>query len=544
MLAGAGTAILVLGMVLGVGVLWMVIPPQRRNASTDPSSTEVASADLPVPELPGADKLDQIRFGMTMAEVEAILGPGKVVAEADLPPPNGPMAAPRPEVTKQWGTPPRAVRLGFSGGKLVQTTTGGVKLKAVEEMEKDFERRRKEAMAEFDREDDDFRKRVDIGRKLEARRKGAEAREIEDRKDKGRPSHPVQNAPNPNTIGWKLEPDPAPFPVAAKPKSKLAGVSDFARLSVVYPALPSPLVSVDQKGKTQVWDLQTMEKIHEAPFPFLVQNDMVKHTALSQDGAFLAQLSPAKLETLEFKIGKVARHDLDMRLGLPVALEFFSQGKLLLGHDHVVTRFRIWDVSTEKVEMEFHLPARKPGLILRITKGSWALSGGGKYFAIPWSDHLLVFDLKSGIAVGAKALPKEDGDFGMTCRGLAFSPDGKELAGAFGVGFASRILVWDILTGNLVANHPIRMNWRPGIYVKGEVQWLPDGSGWLIGGSTILDRKSGTVLTTIQQNDWEGKGPRPRIVDADHIASLSGERSHEVLALEPLPWDKIKSGRK
>ena len=92
----------------------------------------------------------------------------------------------------------------------------------------------------------------------------------------------------------------------------------------------------------------------------------------------------------------------------------------------------------------------------------------------------------------------EAGSLGI-CNGTAFSADGTLLAGCFqGLGGKGRILAIDVVQGKIVADHsfPQPLNLMvPNAFASSSpaLQWVPDNSGWLAYGDTIIDRQSGAA---------------------------------------------------
>ena len=72
---------------------------------------------------------------------------------------------------------------------------------------------------------------------------------------------------------------------------------------------------------------------------------------------------------------------------------------------------------------------------------------------------LWVYDLQSGRKAGEAPVPKNN-NFELDCKGLAFSPDGTELAGLFD-SFGLHLLCWDVATGRLT--HQFKYDDKSGI---------------------------------------------------------------------------------
>src|SRR5262249_17953962 len=240
--------------------------------------------------------------------------------------------------------------------------------------------------------------------------------------------------------------------------------------------------------------------------------------ALSPDGTQFACVVPARLNAVDvwsIPTGQAKRlnvHPTPVFLDL---VEFVAPGKLLTCNTGGGGKklFSILNVATGQAEGEVTGPGLFEG-------GSAAFSPGGAFPAGAPPVGLDVFYLQARALVGAKALPRQPGAGPLFCRGLAFAPSGGELAGVFQVDTHSRILVWDVARGDVVADHAFPQNFQTALphaafYRGKKIDWLADGSGWLVYGQAIIDRASGASLTTLPTED-----PMPaarRILDQDHL---------------------------
>jgi WD40 repeat protein len=133
-------------------------------------------------------------------------------------------------------------------------------------------------------------------------------------------------------------------------------------------------------------------------------------------------------------------------------------------------------------------------------EGAFGLSHGGRYFAAIVGRKLVVHDIESGECVGTARLP--DGLVLDSCRcaGLFFSPDGKEIVALLSSQSdqPDRLLGWDAESGELSQDWFVaREAWEQehdGVdllaYEGRAVEWLPDGSGWLLYGHMVLAREA------------------------------------------------------
>lgn len=157
-------------------------------------------------------------------------------------------------------------------------------------------------------------------------------------------------------------------------------------------------------------------------------------------------------------------------------------------------------------------------------EGAYGLSHGGRYFAAIVGRQLVVHDIESGECVGASRLP--DGLIldSFRCAGLFFAPDGKEIVALLSShgDQPDRLLGWDAESGELSQDWFVaRKDWEQehgGVdllaYEGRAVEWLPDGSGWLLYGHMVFPREaSAETLGFPPSGDMS---PR-RLVDADTL---------------------------
>src|SRR5439155_16997881 len=127
---------------------------------------------------------------------------------------------------------------------------------------------------------------------------------------------------------------------------------------------------------------------------------------------------------------------------------------------------------------------------------------------------------------GEALVPGERRFAGLSCKGLAFSADGKALAGLYSTGLAGRLVLWDVATGNVTADHHLPRDPQSAAsngfgYQGRPLEWLPDGSGLLAYGQLLLDARSGAVVWTLPREQADAN-PR-RALDAGHIATVKGD---------------------
>ena len=137
----------------------------------------------------------------------------------------------------------------------------------------------------------------------------------------------------------------------------------------------------------------------------------------------------------------------------------------------------------------------------------------------------MTFDLTSGKLAGDVLLQPKSDPFGGTT-GIVFSPDGTEIAvlwrllgkkDQFG-----KVMVFDSATGKRVATHELNdlTSLESGAHGGLDcIQWVSDGSGWLLYGTLLVDRKTGKELGRI---GGEKKFGQRRFIGPELLTSFKG----------------------
>lgn len=177
-----------------------------------------------------------------------------------------------------------------------------------------------------------------------------------------------------------------------------------------------------------------------------------------------------------------------------------------------------------------------------------AFSPGGKYAAVAEGDDVTLFALADGSEAGKvstkaeRAKPGELPKF-FHCEWLAFSPDGAFLAAISGAGHDPRVMAWSLADGKQVADLALEKNPAAGFYDGPKLEWLPDGSGWLLNGAAVYDRDSGRILWKVTEGGGFGRGLR-RAVAANTVIYLDAkDNKNRVLKTTGIPADKLATIR-
>jgi predicted Zn finger-like uncharacterized protein len=378
----------------------------------------------------------------------------------------------------------------------------------------------------------------------------------------GGKSSPVPEKPpvpkSPPLVRWQVQPDPLPadltLPEKAEGRIPITGYPPLPNNvvdQVVFPTTPSPFVTVAVKGKRsdahEVWDLRTMKRVGVVD-----PQDPFTRASLSPDGAWFAVPTfgiPASPGADVFAVADGRLHRVTVSTDRNRScdnIDFAGPGQLLTfifaldkpgGLD---TLIQVWDIKTHKEVRHFEADVALDRYAA-LDRNQRALSPGRRYLALASRkyDRVLLYDLTTGELAGELPLPA-----GAKTLGLSFAPDGKQLAGLFQVGDTKRLLAWNLNAATASARFKLDQEAVPNVQVyQGPVlDWLPDGSGWVVYGRRIIDAKSGAYYWPIaaKDSDWT---PR-RIFPDSRLAFVNDDRGKRYLAIEPLEKEKMEEALK
>jgi hypothetical protein len=377
---------------------------------------------------------------------------------------------------------------------------------------------------------------------------------------------PLRAAPEEKEF-WKLTADPASGPAVGEPRYPRGAIPLAAGIPrVEFAPAPCPFVAVSPGAKrvpgqplagdrVQVYDLRTLKPLGPA---FAAPTDFGDPHVVAPDGLHLAARARGAHGTVEVwsaKTGQsVRRIDVDTdpnRFAFPV--EFIRNDRLLtMCHDARApdpgqkTVYQVWDITAGKELTRFEADI--------VYHWKWgAVSPGGRYLAVEKTEtlsgyQLLAWDLTTGEQVGEVEFQPKAEAWGQAA-GMAFSPDGKELAVLWRLGKApdqwGRVRVFEVATGRKVADHALgyalkNMDVTLGMGGGGgrAFQWLPDGSGWLVQGHLLVGRRTGAVIGKLGNEPRLHSDVQPRRVLGSHVTAVTGGGFDKQLTFEPLPRGK------
>ncbi|OWK38682.1 GIDE domain-containing protein [Fimbriiglobus ruber] len=366
----------------------------------------------------------------------------------------------------------------------------------------------------------------------------------------------------PVAVPWTAVADPAAGTFTGAPTVGRGVIPmGFGPPDVVFPLLPSAFVAVypgnkaarklNTDGLFQVYDLRTMKA---AGGPFRAKTALGEHFVLSPDGAYAAGRVVGGTVNTEIEVIATgtsrsvrrieAGHD-PKEFAFPIG--FVSPTRLLTKtHENQLpdfselTHYKVWDVTTGEEVAHFAYDVVYNSMFCGV-------SSGGRYLTF-WDaktirgHRLVVFDLTTGKVVGDVMLQPRSEPHGSST-GMAFSPDGKELAILWRISRKTtswgKILVYNATTGTRTAELPVGQLVKnmDSVYSNGgaqTIQYTPDGSGWLIFGHLVVNRKTGEVARRIgPEPKWQGEVLPRRFVGPNYLTTLVKSGIDTGLTLEP-----------
>jgi hypothetical protein len=357
----------------------------------------------------------------------------------------------------------------------------------------------------------------------------------------------------PAVVEWKAEPDPSPtkFDVKVNPKAfqPLIGSPD-----AVFPTTPSKYMLVKHgqfnKQGAQVFDLTNLQAVATLPLPGTFESN---HGTLSPDGKYWMKYAPHK-SGQPFPKGKVLQV-IDMKAAnvLPEFTtwnssekyhDFLSEAQgIAISRDFKTSKAEIWNLATGQLVRQYELKMQS------FHDAMFALSPGRKYIACCNSDDFIIQIMlaETGDLVGQLVFKEEDDDKNTPFRstegvGLAFSEDGEELAAAVKIGDRFRLITWKMATGDVGVEHylhagadSIFRNFFNRNDAGRNLSWLPDRSGWLINGKSILEYMSGRAIFQFQ--DPIGQEPSRRFISKNAMAAVTKGVGNGQLTVVAVPKD-------
>lgn len=348
-------------------------------------------------------------------------------------------------------------------------------------------------------------------------------------------------AGNSSAFGWNVQVDPPKQKIEfQKGRLKLVCPDSFWA-NTKYPTTNSAFVALGSNHKADeyriVYDLRNGKEIGR----ITGINDTFSHNGkLSPDGSYFAIKNRETKNIMLWdvrnkkRLGQLPLPEKTQREGSLRVLDFASPNRLVAAGNGTP----LWIWSLPKGDAEKSIPLPKD----RFEKTSVTFSPGGRYMTLYTNGFrekkIHIYDLTTGSEAGSISMPK---DLRLShCKGIAFSPDGEELAAAYEFVGKARLFVWDVKTGKELVHHAFQT--AGGNYGGPGVQWFPDKSKWLVFGNDVIDRKAGGPVWSVPKQDGAKHGSEVRLLGGDRVALFGQSGRVKGLGSLDIPLDQLNKG--
>ena len=284
-------------------------------------------------------------------------------------------------------------------------------------------------------------------------------------------------------------------------------------------------------GRTGIslFDLRTGKKVSETPPLQLFSRGI----AVCPQGRYIGFASTRSKGVMVWDVAKKKMlKTLPMNTINNKYLEFsrLGSGKVLGLGGGFGPALNIWDLPSRQADHSL-------GITKHLDKESLTVSCGGRYVAFHetiYKPGLRVYDLQTGKLAGSIRTQTSATKL-INCHDMAFSPDGKELAGIFYSGFTEMLWVFDVKTGKRVFEHTFpgggaSKRITMGLSLGESIQWFPDRRRWLIYGHMVFDRGKKDFSFTFPDDHQSRQNRKYRkVLTNELITTVGGDRRNAQL---------------
>lgn len=336
---------------------------------------------------------------------------------------------------------------------------------------------------------------------------------------------------------WNVKADPPDEKVEwpADVKVKIAAPKSFFDAEVDFASHGGPFAALGRNGgkdeQRAVYDLRTGKRIG------LLRGDLKvdKPHALSADGKLFAAAHNQRgggFVVIDVAAGKVVQDVTTQKK--PEYLEFAGKDRILA--------FSGWgNGAVEQFDVKTGKSLQTVPIVKDWRKGLPVASPGGNFIAVANNKNIYFYELAGGMEAGTVELPKIKDNPG-NCLGLAFSADGTQLGGLFEAWGDHRVVAWNLKDGSQAVDVTIDKP-QAAFYEGQKLEWIPDGSGWLVNGELVVDRESGKTLWKLADLPFQKQARR--IVAAEAVLHFdTHDRNNRTLVAITQGKDKLATIRK
>jgi serine/threonine-protein kinase len=295
------------------------------------------------------------------------------------------------------------------------------------------------------------------------------------------------NKKEPDKIGPNPK-EPAVFPlrqVVIKPGQRMTIPRPSDAVPPAFPLYPTGYIALPDRERHTftVWDLTTMKPVHR----FEATSQMEQPLMLSLDGRWLAGRVGDGVRVCSAD-GRV--RTLELPKGRTHWLWLAGQDRLVILRENDSAPGRavvVWDLKALKQTASLPLPDGVDTKYATVTPD-------GRTLIVPQGQQLLVQELRDGVDATVRLLPSAATALALPCLGLAFSPDGRELAMLYNDPLKGPRLVlwnWKKKTEAVLFRYPGGSYTQEFFYAGPPLDWLPDQTGLLVYGQALFDCRTG-----------------------------------------------------
>lgn len=258
------------------------------------------------------------------------------------------------------------------------------------------------------------------------------------------------------------------------------------------------------------------------------------HLALNADGTMLAGFSGLGQRAIEVATDMKMTYEVGPLPTFPGGLffDFTADGNVFLTYTEGTQKYFVIEPATTKTVAFWQGPQED------VT--ARAIAPDRKHYASAIGNLVVVRLFDKLQPVKQLAYGPRLSKFRFALRGLAFSPDGDELAVLAEDNGKTRLSCWKWKTGAPVCDLffdqaiPVPRGFHNS--ARG-LDWLPDGSGWVVQGQSVIDKRTGkqTMMLPEVLGEW-GPGLK-RFADIDRLILVRQRGEQKSLEFHPLRKD-------
>jgi hypothetical protein len=354
-------------------------------------------------------------------------------------------------------------------------------------------------------------------------------------------------------LAASFQPDPLPQPIEWDAKSSVVIPSLGKHNEFITPSTPSRFAAIgiggfDSSG-AEVWDLVKGKRHGALKGKPASSSDF----ALSPDGRYLAVKAlksgqPTNIEIWSFESGQMVTAVEGAPLNQHVQLFDFADKDQVIVYTFgpspekkFVYYLRQYELPSGKLLQQIDFTEQLNPKLMTLSQGRRQLA----YIEQANSDKaaVKVVDLASKQLLAEVSLRDAKPEkYSISWSACAFDAAGQSLALLGTELAATHLVIVDLAKGEIDAQHTFPGNLSLALGAssyKGElVAWLPDGQGWLLYGTVVIDRETGLLVWQLKR-PTDDHSANPRIPVASGVLAAVGPYGQKSLRRIEYPAEQI-----